>query len=494
MLIVADDLSGAADCAIGFANAGRRTVVALGADEAAGAARDAAAGRLAVIALDTDSRRLALADAASRAAQAWQAFGGAQGVHAGAHAGANTGADTGTSSSASLGMQTASVTSQRRLYKKIDSTLRGNWVAEVAALQPLAGLAIVAPAFPATGRTVRGGRVFVRGVPLGETETWQLEHAGKTADLQPMLEEAGLRTALLAVERMRDLQDDALAQSIADFIRAGVQALIVDAQSEADLNLLARATLVLREAFFWVGSGGLARELAALPELFGNDAPAPVAALRREGPILTLVGSLSAVSGAQCALLRERTGMAELIVPPAVLRDVEHHAQSAQWQAAIGAPLAAGNDLLVRIGRDDAFDPSEGAHLSTALAALVEPHIGHLAGLIATGGETARAMLGAAGIGSLELLSEVEPGVAVAQPSDDERRLTVVTKAGAFGSEHALYGAWLHLRGAQDTAQNGPQAGAKPASQAGTQARSQAAAPQPATHAGRPQPTNSPLN
>jgi D-threonate/D-erythronate kinase len=470
MLIVADDLSGAADCAIGFANAGRRTVVALGADEAVEAAYDAAAGRLAVIALDTDSRRLAPADAASRAAQAWRVLGGAQGAHAGAHAGANPG----------LGGA-----SQRRLYKKIDSTLRGNWVAEVAALQPLAGLAIVAPAFPATGRTVREGRVFVRGVPLGETETWQLEHAGKTADLQPMLEEAGLRTALLAVESMRDRQPDVLAQAIAEHIRAGVQALIVDAQNEADLNLLARATLALRDAFFWVGSGGLARELAALPELFGDDAPAPVAAHRREGPILTLVGSLSAVSGAQCALLRERTGMAELIVPPAVLRDVESHPESAQWQAAIGAPLAAGNDLLVRIGRDDAFDPSEGAHLSTALAALVEPHVRHLAGLIATGGETARAMLSHAGIGSLELLSEVEPGVAVAQPSDDMRRLTVVTKAGAFGSDHALYGAWLHLRGAQEAARNGAQPGAQSVEQAGSQ---------PAAQPNRALQTNSPLN
>ncbi len=112
--------------------------------------------------------------------------------------------------------------------------------------------------------------------------------------------------------------------------------------------------------------------------------------------------------------------------------------------------LADGADLLVRIGRDDAFDPAEGAQLSTALAALVAPHIGRLAGLIATGGETARAMLGAAGIGSLELLSEVEPGVAVARPSDGAARLTIVTKAGAFGSEHALYGAWLHLRGGQE--------------------------------------------
>ncbi|MDN7922927.1 four-carbon acid sugar kinase family protein, partial [Burkholderia gladioli] len=51
LLIVADDLSGAADCAIAFAAAGRRTVVSL---DASAPARPAA-----VLAIDTDTRRLA---------------------------------------------------------------------------------------------------------------------------------------------------------------------------------------------------------------------------------------------------------------------------------------------------------------------------------------------------------------------------------------------------------------------------------------------------
>ncbi|HEY3599266.1 MAG TPA: four-carbon acid sugar kinase family protein [Paraburkholderia sp.] len=417
LLIVADDLSGAADCAIGFANAGRRTVVAL---DVAQMAQAVAASGAAVIALDTDTRRLAPAEAARRVADAWDSLGG-----------------TG-----------------RRLYKKIDSTLRGNWVAEVAALQPAAGVAIVAPAFPATGRTVREGRVYVRGVPLDETETWRLEHAGRSADLQPMLEAAGLCTARIGVDVLRG-EPAALAEAITECGRNGIEALIVDAETEADLNTLARVTAALGDACFWVGSGGLARELAALPDLFDSAAAARGEPTRHAGPILTLVGSLSAVSVQQCAMLRERTAMPELIVPPAVLRGGADHPERAEWQAAIGAQLAGGADLLVRIGRDDAFDPAEGAQLSTALAALVEPHVAWLAGLIATGGETARAMLGAAGIGSLELLSEVEPGVAVARPSDDARRLTIVTKAGAFGSEHALYGAWLHLRGDTEPARAG---------------------------------------
>ncbi|HEV3427785.1 MAG TPA: four-carbon acid sugar kinase family protein [Paraburkholderia sp.] len=409
LLIIADDLSGAADCAIGFANAGHRTVVTL---DASGHAYEETPD---VIAADTDTRRLTPADAAERTAQAFSALG-----------------------------------SERRLYKKIDSTLRGNWAAEVAALQARAGLAIVAPAFPATGRTVRGGTLLVHGVPLEQTDTWQLEHAGRPANMAVMLAGAGLKSERFNAALLHH-EPRALARRAA-LIAAegpeGAQALIVDAETSDDLRALARATLELDSAFFWVGSGGLARELATLeaasahdPDDRGGSAP---------GPILVLVGSLSAVGERQCAVLRERVGLAEVVVPPEVLRAGAAHAHWAQWGERIGMTLGATQkpaDLLLRIGRDDAFDPAEGAQLSAMLAALVAPHFARLGGLIATGGETARAMLDAAGIGNLRLIAEIEAGVAVARPHayDRAHRPAVVTKAGAFGTDEALYAAWRHL-------------------------------------------------
>lgn len=407
MLIIADDLSGAADCAIGFASAGHRTVVML---DPLNAEADAD-----VIAVDTDTRRLSPGDAGTRTAAAFKALG-APG---------------------------------RRLYKKIDSTLRGNWAAEVAALQPLAGLAIVAPAFPATGRTLQGGRVFVHGEPLETTAIWKLENFDRPADVQSMLAAAGLSVARLDVEALRDDPAE-LAHRIAAVAASGIQALLVDAQTSQDLLTLARVTSRMDQASFWVGSGGLAREIATLSDLFSAGGEPDPAAMKHDAPILILVGSLSAVSERQCAMLRERGDVEELIVPPAVLRQGTAHPDWPAWQARIGATLAAQTDLLLRIGRDDAFDSTEGAQLSTALAALVEPHFDKAGGLIATGGETARAMLSAAGIGSLQLLAEIEAGVAVGRPLGAGRthRPGIVTKAGAFGTDHALYAAWLHLRDA----------------------------------------------
>ncbi|NLO35514.1 MAG: four-carbon acid sugar kinase family protein, partial [Clostridiaceae bacterium] len=58
------------------------------------------------------------------------------------------------------------------VYKKIDSTLRGNIGSELAALLDATwcdGI-LIAPALPAQGRTTRDGIHFVQGLPLAQTE------------------------------------------------------------------------------------------------------------------------------------------------------------------------------------------------------------------------------------------------------------------------------------------------------------------------------------
>ena len=141
-----------------------------------------------------------------------------------------------------------------------------------------------------------------------------------------------------------------------------------------------------------------------------------------------------------------------MVVPPEVLRQGVAHEDWATWQARIGEQLDGWSDLLLRIGRDDAFDPQEGAQLSSMLAVLVEPHFAKVGGLIATGGETARAILTTVGIDSLQLITEIEAGVAFARPtvSRQGHRPGIVTKAGAFGTDHALYAAWQHLSDSAD--------------------------------------------
>ena len=66
----------------------------------------------------------------------------------------------------------ADVSAETRIFKKIDSTLRGPIGAELAVLAAAfpGRRLIVCPAYPQLGRTVRGGKLLVDGVPVSETD------------------------------------------------------------------------------------------------------------------------------------------------------------------------------------------------------------------------------------------------------------------------------------------------------------------------------------
>lgn len=405
ILIIADDLSGAADCAVGFACAGLRTFVALQPHKVQ------MLGPADALAVDTDTRRLPPADAAARTAALYAAL----------------------------------KCNGRRLYKKIDSTLRGPWAAEVAGLVSLAGLAIVAPAHPALGRTVKDGGVFLHGEPLERSETWRLEHSHQPADITSQLRDAGVSVATLHVDAALD-EPAALAQRIGQLAGQGVDALVIGAETVEALRALARATLSIEHPMFWVGSGGLAREIAAL--LPASPADPGEAVMRSPGPTLIVAGSLSAVTERQVTRLTQCEGIQTIVVPPGILRGGVFHEGWVALQARIGKALGDGIDVLLRIDRDDRFDPAEGVRFSAALAHLAGPHFARIGCLVATGGETARAMLVEVGVAQLRVLSELETGVIVGVPAGTGRshHPWVVTKAGAFGTDETLLNAWQSVR------------------------------------------------
>jgi uncharacterized protein YgbK (DUF1537 family) len=58
------------------------------------------------------------------------------------------------------------------IYKKVDSVLRGNVLAEVSAIRRALGLhsALLVPANPRFGRVIREGRYYVKGKPIDQTD------------------------------------------------------------------------------------------------------------------------------------------------------------------------------------------------------------------------------------------------------------------------------------------------------------------------------------
>jgi uncharacterized protein YgbK (DUF1537 family) len=113
--------------------------------------------------------------------------------------------------------------------------------------------------------------------------------------------------------------------------------------------------------------------------------------------------------------------------------------------AAAAAALAAGRDVLVELVADGALDLSDGARLAEALAARLGSCATHAGAVAVTGGETARALLGAFGIDGVRLAGGPEAGVTLGL-TQGGCSVPLVTKAGAFGDDGVLLRAVERLR------------------------------------------------
>lgn len=397
--VIADDLTGAADCGTAFALAGLPTFVSIGNAPAPDSAQ--------IVSVDTDTRRLAPDEAARRAGEA---------------------------------ARDAYRRGTRTLYKKIDSTLRGHIAGELAATFRAAAelvggeppLVVFAPAFPGTARTLRDGRLRVAGVLLEETEVWRKSGMTGTAEPVAMLRLAGLKAESVPLEGVRSQLSAALAR----LLGRGVQVAVCDAEEEEDLRRIAEAGAAQRRPVIWVGSGGLARHLPSSLRLRPRSTASPVQRLT-PGPVLALVGSRSTVARDQARALGEEEGVATLILEPDVLLAGP---RNAEWAAAIAdlhRELSSGRDVLLVTALGASIDLQIGPALADALGRFAGEAAERIGGLIATGGDIARAVLGALGAGGLHLLGEVEPGVPLGI-ADGRRPLPVVTKAGAFGTRATL--------------------------------------------------------
>src|ERR687898_1136111 len=261
--IIADDLTGAADTGVQLARAGYRTAVAF---------RDAPilpSEDVDAVALDTDSRTMPAGFAARRVLAA-----------------------------------TRAVRATPLIYKKLDSTLRGPIAAELSAALSASGRehAVVAPAFPATGRTTVEGVQLVRGVPVHETEAKDDPRTPVREGHVPTLLAAAFPSVVsLSTE---DLAHPATVRRALEEARC----VVADAARDEHLEALVRAVPDPSEVL-WAGSAGLAVALGRVyPGPHTGTTPSA-----RTSRVLVVVGSLSEVARGQLRSL-EKHGCAAVPV------------------------------------------------------------------------------------------------------------------------------------------------------------------------------------
>jgi len=420
--VIADDLTGANDTGVQFAKQGLKTIVLMGGDSHQTPIEED------VVVVDSQSRALEPDEAYRNVARAALLF-----------------RDRGF----------------RFIFKKVDSTLRGNIGREIDAIMDTCGqkLAIVAPAFPKNGRITVAGYQFLQGAPLETTEI--------SKDITCPITESHVPTLLskqMAREvghvGARDIREgeEGIRASIEGLLAAGRSVIVCDAWEDDHLRKLAAAALRLGKPVLWVGSAGLAEflpealGLVAAPERRASERGAAEAGM----PVAVLAGSVSNVTRAQVAMLRSRTGVGFVELDARALLSGESAAvEIRRCRDAALAAAAEGKDIVVASGYSrEAVDGTlekaaslglTGQQAAEEIAAALGMLCREIAvnvdlrGLVLTGGDIALSACRFLSATGIHVVEEVSPGIPAGRLKGGLcDGLRVVTKAGAFGADDAL--------------------------------------------------------
>ena len=400
LLIIADDLTGAADTAVKFAKKGISTFVLPDLPAEDNVLED----DFEVLVLNTESRHLEADSARERIKRAYR-FGQVNGT--------------------------------KYCYKKTDSTLRGNIGAELEALLLAANKQFLAfaPAFPEQHRTTKNGIQFIGGK--------RIEKSAFVADiLNPMAESLISsiigRQSALTVKTINNVQS-------ADW-KAENGITVFDAESEEDLRKIVFALKEKSLLEITAGSAGLAEVLPEVLDFEIRILEPPEFA----GPILIINGSLNAVSLKQVAEA-EKNGLDFAEITPAHLFSKK---ETDRFIEDTAKHLQSGKNLLLRsvadlqelqnfqLSAEENGIERKNFHLKIAeqtgkiIAEILSKT--NVKKLVVFGGDTLLGISRAMKWTGFYPFAEIFPGVVASKVSDQGKEFTIITKAGGFGSDDML--------------------------------------------------------
>ncbi|MGD0422656.1 MAG: four-carbon acid sugar kinase family protein [Candidatus Bathyarchaeia archaeon] len=320
------------------------------------------------------------------------------------------------------------------VYKKIDSTLRGNLGSELKALLDVfkQHSVLVCPAYPQYGRTIVNGQLFIRGVPVDKTEfANDPVRPVRSSDIKALLAMELTEKVVNIPLRVVRKGSWYVTKSILQLRKSGVRIVCTDAENLTDLRNIANACF--RSGVIPCGSAGLAEEIAVslkparrkIVVLSASTNEATLKELRKSAkcPRTLLIR-------ARAAFLEGNSKTAEL---SRIRRLVEHGLVN--HDVVIVCSALYKTDFNPKLGSQLA-SRQFGDPITIGLATAVSPIAlgGSVDSVVLTGGEMAAAFLKKIQTKGLRLEREILPGVPLgAVMSGRSLGLRVVTKAGGFG-------------------------------------------------------------
>lgn len=288
---------------------------------------------------------------------------------------------------------------------------------------------LVCPAFPATGRTIYQGHLFVFDNLLSESGMQNHPITPMTdSDLRRWL---GYQTSKpIGHLPLNTLRDGHAKEHLQNEVNSGRQYIVADAVADEDLIELAAAT---QNCKLLTGGSGIA---IGLPKLYGKTSADQTQWQGANGPTLALSGSCSSTTLSQvqqhidngCAHLA--IDIAELLKGNVTAADIVSWAQAQKT-----LPLVSTSDTPENV------KALQNTHGADKVATTIEEFFGKVASLaveqnftslICAGGETSGAIVQALNLEAMEIGPMIDPGVPALKING--KAVTIALKSGNFGA------------------------------------------------------------
>jgi uncharacterized protein YgbK (DUF1537 family) len=339
------------------------------------------------------------------------------------------------------------------IYKKIDSTLRGNFAQEIDAVFERTGknFGLVVPSFPEQGRILVGSFLLVNGKPLGSDSDFAGAGHPVELSIKNILESRSRHAIGMIDLNVVNSGEDRIFEKLEQLRSSGKRIVHLDAACRQDLTRIARAAFRMAERPVLAGSAGLAQEVAVILSAFSSETAGEKDKKRVEkvDRVLLVVGSQSPMTMKQIEYIKNSGTVRILELDPStVVQEEEIRKKLIERQsAAVARSLKTKHTLLRTCGKRFENRDSVAQIVGDVVALALEASGSGVArmALMVTGGATAEALLDRLQASSVSVEGELSPGIVKTRLDDGKwKGLNIVSKAGGFGS-HNEYEKILHF-------------------------------------------------
>ncbi len=341
------------------------------------------------------------------------------------------------------------------VYKKLDSTFRGNIGSEIASTMDAMNinLAIVAPAFPVAGRKTKDGNVYVHNILLEKTEISKDPKNPVTKSFVPEIiaEQSDKNTDIISRELVLKGKD-VLNKEIVRLRDSGAQIIVIDAITNEDLKIIAEGIALIKERTLMVGSAGLAEFLTDALKLRNTDKS-----------FVVIIGSVSDITRKQANYAVEKSKLKEVIINIENIFNSDRENEKDRIIMEVNKLAQQNNDIVLRSTKNTedvkkALDIGKkykmsGFEVSETIAMFIGEvtkeilNSTNLEGLMLTGGDIAIKTANMLGVSGTRIENEILPGIPYGYFIHDTfGDIPIVTKAGGFGEEDAIVKIINYLR------------------------------------------------